>query len=193
MELRAYHVETAEQARPFRTVLLRALREIGARSGGDLPPEQELALVVSEISDPQNFALWLSIDHELLAQGKPVNEAVVGMMTLSLRQEAGTLVAWIMRGWSRPGYHGAVFDQGLPIAVGWARRRGASKLRTMTERSSAAVARPPGRFDPKNLRARLAGLLAYARWIHRRGFRMRVTVFEMDLAASAAAGHERAT
>ena len=174
-KLRSYAVTTPAAMLKFRPAILRALDAIGARSGGRYPSDRIFLKLQEELSGSvQTFALWLALDPARPAAN--ANDAVVGFMTLLLvPDEIGIPLAFISRGWTAPGYPpGALFEASLSHVERWARARGARTILTMTERASKG---------DQSVFGRTRGLMAYARWIGRRGFRMRETLFEKELTA----------
>lgn len=178
--LRGYAVLDDAALLRFKPAVLRALAAINARSGGRYSPDTVFESLREQLRRPFFFALWLALDEGLLAKHKPA-DAVVAMLTINLvPDEVGTPVAYLSRAWIAPGYNGRPFDMALPLIERWAKERGAAVLLVTTERSSASC-RPDAPWDRKAEAARLKGLLAYSRWMARRGFRMRETAFEKRL------------
>jgi len=188
-KLRAYAVADEAALVRFKPAVIRALEAIHLRSGGRYSAERVFEVLREQIRQPQVFALWLALDVDLLAQGPPV-KAVVGLLTLCLvPDEVGMVVAYLSRAWIAPGYNGEPFDLAMPLVKRWAAERGAVELIVTTERRTAAVsgqrsAASGGKAESRKLSAEslgLQGLVAYARWMERRGFEMGGTTFSMRL------------
>lgn len=176
---------------PWRKPIMEALTEIGNRSGGRYSPGTLYGYITGTLMSPQNvfeiggkklsgFDMWLCLDNDMMREGADPEQCVCGLSTLGLTpDDCGNPIAFISYGWIKPGYSGDPFDAWLPIAEAWARERKCRALLSMTERSSAAKASERLRFE--NLQARLRGLIAYYKWIHKRGFVMRETTFWKEL------------
>jgi hypothetical protein len=181
MPLQAVQLIDAIELADFAPVIMQALTEIGVRSGGRYPAADVYPKLCDEIRDRSRFALVVVLDLEAIQRGVELNAATVGFCTLQIAggDELDFPVAFLSRGWARKGCANAPFDVTLPVLEDWARQRGCRRIMTMTERASAAAGAE--RNSLKQWIARMAGLRAYARWIGRRGFVMRETIFEKEL------------
>lgn len=163
---------------PIMDAVTLALTESGKRSGGRNPVAAVAEVIRRSMENERAFALWVAIDEDMRKEAKPLNDCVAGVMTLDVRgDDVGNPVAWIGLGWVRKGYAAEPFDRALPHAEKWALARGCRKLITCTERSSAG--RNGDRLEEATGRVR--GLMAYWKWIGKRNFVMRETLFERQL------------
>lgn len=175
-----HDIQTVDQMEQWKPVILLALEEIGKRSGGRYKPEPVFEHLQARITDRFNYALWIAVDEQKLENGVPPNDAACGVMTLQLTEDEMEFpVCFISRGWVRTGYDGEPFDAALPGIRSWSRHRNCRKVITCSERSSMSV--NDNRFDLKSLKGRLMGLASYVRWVGKRGFRQRETLFEMEV------------
>lgn len=181
MKFTIQEIETPEVMEAWRPVIMLALGDIEYRSRS----ERERELVYEYIRDSKlpntdDFALWIAIDDAKLGEWAELNDAACGVLTLELREDGlGMPAAFASRGWIRPGYHGQPFDAVLPRMKHWARVRKCKTLWTMTGRSSASAA--PNQWNIKHLLKRYEGLASYWKWISKRGFVQRETLFCLEL------------
>lgn len=166
--------KTMEACKP---AILLAIREICERSGEKHDPER----VFEYIRDAQlmqgEFGLYLAVDKRLIEKKAPPVDCVCGLMTVQVSGgECGRRIAFVSRGWIRRGYHGEPFDAAMPFLLRFCEENQCVSLMTMTERCSASV--NPDRWSLGAIVGRLRGLAAYWKWIGKRGFRMRETMFE---------------
>jgi len=181
MRFHLINVDMSTVMEQYRDVILGALTDVGARSGTEYEPQVIYDHLRDHWVGDRLFALWLVSDVAKLQAGDPPNETIAGVTTLNvLTDEIGMPIAYISRGWGRPGYNGEHFDWVLPYIENWARDRGCTRILSSTERSCAGSAKRR-HLTRRYVADRLAGLAAYWKWIGQRGFGMRQTVFEKVL------------
>ena len=178
-ELHGRRLLMTEEVCALETVICEALTDINKRSGGDETIETQLRMLRCDVVR-SDFMLWVTVDGARVRAGMSDCDSICGFATARIiTSRFGKLSAIIEYGWIRPGYAGQPFDHWLPSLEKWAKQMGATKLISCTERTSLAIA--VTRLVVAVCRLHLNGLLAYARWIGRRGFRMRETTFEKNL------------
>jgi hypothetical protein len=148
------------------------LERIAMRSGARYPVDLELDVMVQDFKECPENHLWLV---------SYTADRPTGFMAVRVQRDPmGMKIAYVTHGWQAPGAADQTADA-LALAERWARERGCIAIYTTCERTSAAAAKDGSRFRPGNVWSRIKGLLAYDRWIGKRGYVMRETRWEKIL------------
>jgi len=137
----AFAIYDIRLVEPFERAIKHALEEIHKKSGDRHTADRVYEhLKTRVVTRYRNTALYLAIDQRRVAEGRPMENSVVGFMTLDIGEnELAEPMTIISRAWTEPGLGKDLWPIMKPWVWKWAKERNCETVQIQSERDSAFV------------------------------------------------------